>query len=156
MLDFNFVGIDGKVYHLAPVTIGQQAELRQWVRFAPYFEFVKSNEGLPEDFVKEHTAALLRECAEKELADEDIENALSTPAGIIRLCYLSCKRADRDITQEQIENALSMSMLGDIVSKIAIASGWTTAEALSKKKELMTVETFTENSATLMDTPKPT
>jgi hypothetical protein len=49
-----------------------------------------------------------------------------------------------------------MSMLGDIVSKIAIASGWTTAEALSKKKELMTVETFTENSATLMDTPKPT
>ena len=128
-MDFQFKGIDGRIYHLAPITQGDQRTLKQWVRFREYFDFERLRDRLPADVFETKSRELLDKCVTREVTQDEVSNALFDHEGIVQMVYLSVKKTDATVTEDQIYNAISGENLVEVAEKVIAASGWNTLSA---------------------------
>lgn len=117
--EYEFEGLDGQQYKVAPLGLREIGQFCIWIQFRDY-EIAKQI-GVPKEELKE----IYEECKKKKVSFDSLEflSGAATPEGTHKLLYFSLKLNHPKLLESDISKIVSLESMKEITDKVYAVSG---------------------------------
>ena len=124
-------GFDNQEYKVSPIS------LTEWDEYALWYSFKEYEDAKKLKVDKEKLNSIYDKCLDnaKSVDHPDVQESLSTPAGLAHIVYLGARINHLDIKKENISKVITMKNYKEILDKFFLILGMETeSEEESEKK----------------------